>query len=99
MDTKNQPVTTIDSDTATNNLLGHPFNVILFNDSVHEMLEVSAQIQKATHCSAERAISVMYEAHTNGRAVVFTGSKERCEHVDSILAGPPCQLMTAIEAA
>jgi hypothetical protein len=41
----------------------------------------------------------MYEAHSKGTAVVFSGSKERCEHVESILAGPPTRLTTSIESA
>jgi ATP-dependent Clp protease adaptor protein ClpS len=97
MNAPKNPEIVIENGINTSNLLGQPCKVILFNDDVHDMLSVSAQIQKATKCSPERAVSIMYETHTNGRAVAFTGTKERCELVDSILAGPPCQLMTAIE--
>jgi len=87
------------TDISTSNILGQPHNVLLFNDEQHSMDEVSVQIIKATNCSPERAIAIMYEAHSKGTAVVFSGSKERCEHVESILAGPPTRLTTSIESA
>ena len=61
------------------------------------MMEVASQIMKATGCSSGKAVSIMMEAHTQGRAVCFTGNRERCEHVESILA--QIQLGTAIEQA
>jgi ATP-dependent Clp protease adapter protein ClpS len=79
------------------NLLGKPFNLILFNDESHGMDEVAFQIIKAIKCSQERALSIMMEAHIKGRAVVFTGNRERCEHVEAILA--EIQLRTVIEPA
>jgi ATP-dependent Clp protease adapter protein ClpS len=91
--------TVIINEVNTANIFGQPHNVILFNDDHNDMYSVSAQIIKATQCTPERAIAIMYEAHTKGSAVAFTGSKERCEHVESILAGPPTRLATAIEPA
>jgi ATP-dependent Clp protease adaptor protein ClpS len=84
-------------DTSTTNILGSPYNVILFNDESHSMLEVTAQIIKATHCSAGRAAQIMHEAHTTGRAICFSGSLERCELVEEILA--EIRLGTRIEQA
>jgi ATP-dependent Clp protease adaptor protein ClpS len=78
-------------------ILGKPYNVVLFNDDTHSVDEVQAQIVKATGCSMERAYKVMIEAHTNGRAIAYTGGKERCELVESILA--EIKLMTKIEQA
>jgi ATP-dependent Clp protease adaptor protein ClpS len=83
----------------TANLFGMPHKVVLFNDDHNEMLAVSRQIIKAINCTVEQALAFMLEAHTSGSVVVFTGSKERCELVDSILAGPPTTLSTAIEPA
>ena len=85
-------------DINTSNILGQPHKVLLFNDSVHSMDEVSVQIIKAINCTPERAVAIMYEAHSKGTTIVFTGSKERCEHVESILAGPPTRLITSIES-
>lgn len=64
---------------------GKPNNVILFNDDVTPMDVVVVQITKATRCSPEKAYKLMLEAHKNGRAIVFTGYTERCEHVASVL--------------
>jgi ATP-dependent Clp protease adapter protein ClpS len=89
------PVTEKEVDTS--NLLGKPYNVILFNDENHSMQEVSRQIIKAIHCGVERAMNIMFEAHSNGRAIVFTGNRERCELVESILS--EIQLSTKIEPA
>jgi ATP-dependent Clp protease adapter protein ClpS len=85
------------NDTDTTTLLGKPCNVILFNDEKHSMAEVSRQIIKAIHCGMERALNIMLEAHTTGRAIVFTGNRERCELVESILS--EIQLNTKIEPA
>ena len=84
-------------DVDVTSILGSPYNVILFNDSVHSCDEVQAQIVKATGCSMEQAFKIMTEAHTNGRAIAFSGGKERCELAESILA--EIKLMTKIERA
>ena len=65
--------------------LGKPHNVILFNDENHDMVEVVTQIMKAINCNIQTATRIMMEAHKSGRAVVFTGHKEKCELVSSIL--------------
>lgn len=62
-----------------------PWNVLLFNDDFHSFDEVILQVQKATGASLQRATEVTLEAHTNGRAVCFTGPLERCEHVAAVL--------------
>jgi ATP-dependent Clp protease adapter protein ClpS len=89
--------TIIESTTDTTNLLGKPHNVILFDDSIHSMDEVTAQIMKATHCNAGRAYQIMMEAHNTGRAVAFSGGLEKCELVEAILA--EIRLGTSIEQA
>ena len=78
-------------------LMGKPYNVILYNDGAHDMMEVTMQIIKAIHCSTSRAAAIMQEAHTTGRAIVFTGSLERAELVESVLA--EIRLGTRIEPA
>jgi ATP-dependent Clp protease adaptor protein ClpS len=77
--------TSVINDVDTTTLLGKPHKVILFDDSVHTMEEVSIQIIKAIRCPPEKAINIMIEAHSTGQAVVFTGSLERCELVVEIL--------------
>jgi ATP-dependent Clp protease adapter protein ClpS len=59
--------------------------VLLFNDDWHTFEEVILQIIKATKCSFDQARSFAFEAHTNGKAVVFTGSMQDCLRVSSVL--------------
>ncbi len=77
--------------------LGRPHNVILFNDEIHEMDEVTAQIEAAIHCGHARANAIMLEAHHRGRAIVITCGFERCELVASVLE--EIELGTKIEPA
>ena len=70
---------------STSNILGKPYQVIMFNDSSHSIEEVSNQVIKAIHCGKEKAMSITMEAHLKGRASVFTGNKERCELVAAVL--------------
>lgn len=62
-----------------------PWNVILYNDDWHAIDEVVLQVQKATGYSLERAVEVTLEAHQRGRAVAFTGDKEECKLVATVL--------------
>lgn len=62
-----------------------PWNVILLNDDWHTFDEVILQLMKATNCSRKKAEGITWEAHTKGEAVCFSGPRERCEHVASIL--------------
>lgn len=90
----------VDQEISVANILGNPYNVLLFNDEVHTMEEVVGRIISATNCTMDMAVAIMYEAHAKGHAVVFTGSKERCELVDSILAGTRApHLITDIQPA
>lgn len=81
----------------TGNILGQPHNVILFNDDHHSMDAVVTQIMKATGYGPGKASEIMFEAHTKGRAIVYTGSLERCEHISSVLE--EIRLGTRIEQA
>jgi ATP-dependent Clp protease adapter protein ClpS len=66
-------------------LVIEPWNVILLNDDVHGFEEVMHQLIKATGCSVETAHEITWKAHTEGEAVCYSGPKERCEHVASVL--------------
>ena len=65
--------------------LDGPYIVILYNDDYHGMDEVILQLQKATGYDIRRCVAIMVEAHTNSRAVAFSGSEEQCEHCAAIL--------------
>jgi ATP-dependent Clp protease adaptor protein ClpS len=56
-----------------------PYNVILENDDHHSMEFVIEALQKALGASPERAYQLMIQAHTTGRAIVWTGPKEVAE--------------------
>jgi ATP-dependent Clp protease adapter protein ClpS len=62
-----------------------PYVVILYNDDVHAMDEVVEQVQRATGYDIERCIHITLEAHTQGRAIAFTGSEAECERVARVL--------------
>jgi len=59
--------------------------VVLFNDDWHTFEEVIVQLIKALSCSFEHARSLAFEAHTHGKAVVFTGPIQECLRVSSVL--------------
>ena len=56
-----------------------PYNVILENDDHHSMEFVIAVLGKALGYSPERSFQLMMQAHTTGRAVVWTGPREVAE--------------------
>ena len=56
-----------------------PYNVILENDDYHSMEFVVEVLQRVLGCPLERAIQLMLQAHTTGRAVIWTGPKEGAE--------------------
>ena len=62
-----------------------PYVVILYNDDYHGMEEVVMQLQKATGYDIERCVHIMFEAHSRGRAIAYTGSEEDCERCARIL--------------
>ena len=56
-----------------------PYNVILENDDDHSFEFVIEALRKALCCTEQRAIQFTSEAHTTGRAIVWTGAKEVAE--------------------
>jgi ATP-dependent Clp protease adaptor protein ClpS len=56
-----------------------PYNVILLNDDHHSMEFVIEVLCKVLGCPLERAFQLMMEAHTSGRAVIWTGAREVAE--------------------
>jgi len=72
-----------------------PAKVILFNDDIHTFEEVITQLMKALRCAEGKAEALALEAHTQGKAVVFSGELLRCMEVSHILE--EIRLMTQIE--
>ncbi|HEX9655416.1 MAG TPA: ATP-dependent Clp protease adaptor ClpS [Bacteroidota bacterium] len=72
-----------------------PAKVILFNDDIHSFEEVITQLMKALRCTEPHAESLALEAHTNGKAMVYTGDMVKCIEVSGILE--EISLVTQIE--
>ena len=53
-----------------------PYNVILENDDHHSFEFVVNTLAKALGYSQERCFQLTMQAHTSGRAIVWTGMKE-----------------------
>ncbi len=64
---------------------GGPYVVILYNCDCHTPDEVVEQLLKATEHPIQRCIDIMFEAHTRGRSIAYTGSSEACERAARIL--------------
>ena len=56
-----------------------PYHVILENDDFHSFDFVIGVLRDVLKCSLEHAFQLTWEAHTRGRAVVWTGPKEVAE--------------------
>lgn len=56
-----------------------PFHVILKNDDYHSFEFVVEVLRKALGCTEQKAFLFTEEAHTKGRAIVWTGPKEVAE--------------------
>src|SRR5216684_1354074 len=56
-----------------------PYNVILENDDYHTLDFVVDVLRKVLGCTLERAVQLVLQAHTTGRSIVWTGTKEVAE--------------------
>jgi ATP-dependent Clp protease adaptor protein ClpS len=56
-----------------------PYNVILENDDYHSFEFVLDVLGKVLGCTEQRAFQLAHEAHTSGRAIIWTGPKEVAE--------------------
>jgi len=70
---------------STTSVVIEPWLVVLLNDEAHTFDDVIVQLMRATNCSPDRAAEIAWEVHSKGASICFTGSKERCELVASIL--------------
>lgn len=72
-------------DTTDGTTRGQPWNTILFNCNCHSFEEVARQLMKAIRVSYERGMAIADTVHNSGRAIVYTGHRERCEAVAMVL--------------
>jgi ATP-dependent Clp protease adaptor protein ClpS len=56
-----------------------PWIVLVWNDPINLMSYVTFVFQKLFGYSKEKATSLMLDVHEKGRAVVASGTREKCE--------------------
>jgi ATP-dependent Clp protease adaptor protein ClpS len=56
-----------------------PYHVILDNDDFHSFEFVIGVLVKTLGCTTDRAMKLAWKAHSEGRAVIWTGPKEVAE--------------------
>lgn len=56
-----------------------PWVVIVWNDPINLMSYVTYVLQKLFGYSLEKATALMLDVHHKGRAVVSSGTREKCE--------------------
>lgn len=64
---------------------GAPWNTILFNCNCHSFDDVAKQLMKAIRVSYDRGMEIANVVHHSGKAVVYTGHRERAEAVAMVL--------------
>lgn len=64
---------------------GEGWAVILYDDDVHDMIEVTAAIHIATGFEPEQCWEIMMRAHSQGKAVVTITEKQEAEKIVSVL--------------
>jgi len=62
-----------------------PSRVVLFNDDWHTFEEVINQLIIAVNCNFEKARGFAFEVHVKGKAIVFSGSLNKCLKVTTVL--------------
>jgi ATP-dependent Clp protease adapter protein ClpS len=71
--------TTIERIEATKSTTLSGWSVLLWNDDVHGMDEVVYALVRTIPLDTERAVEIMFAAHTHGKAVAWSGAREVAE--------------------
>jgi len=74
-----QPVEVRDPDLGEEVATESPWIVLVWNDPINLMSYVTFVFQKLFGYSREKATSLMLDVHEKGRAVVASGTREKCE--------------------
>jgi ATP-dependent Clp protease adaptor protein ClpS len=69
------PVSDIKGDTS----LATPWQVLIFDDPVNLMSFVTMVIRRIFGYSEQKATELMLQVHNKGRAIVWTGDREKAE--------------------
>lgn len=95
--TKTSPDIDVDVDIDADELLTTPWMVIIYNDPVNLMSYVTVVIRRIFGYSEERARELMLDVHHKGKAIVWTGEREKAEfYVQQLQAH---QLLAAMKKA
>jgi ATP-dependent Clp protease adaptor protein ClpS len=78
-DSDSAVITRPETDEETKTRRVPPYNVILLNDDDHSMEFVVMVLTKVFSYQLEKCVQLMLQAHTSGRTVIWTGSKEVAE--------------------
>lgn len=70
----------IDIDTGQDVDFDRPWKVLVWDDPINLMSYVAFVFQKLFGFSKEKAHRLMMQVHTEGKAVVTSGPKEKAEH-------------------
>ena len=73
------PGTLVEQETATEDALDLPWNVVVHNDPVNLTSYVTQVFEKVFAYPRERAERHMLEVHQQGRSILWTGARERAE--------------------
>jgi ATP-dependent Clp protease adapter protein ClpS len=68
-----------------NNRIGFGWKVVLYNCNCHTFNDVAFALTLATRCSLETGYNIAQKIHSEGRAIVYDGHKERAEAVCEVL--------------
>ena len=85
------PVTDIEGSES----LAPPWKVLIFDDPVNLMSFVTLMIRRIFGHSEPKATELMLQVHHKGRAIVWTGDREKAELFVQQLQS--CQLLAAME--
>jgi ATP-dependent Clp protease adaptor protein ClpS len=69
----------IDVETKKEEGLETPWNVVVLDDPVNLMGYVTAVFEKVLQMNREKAERHMYEVHTKGKSIVWSGNREKAE--------------------
>src|SRR5438094_9362164 len=73
------PIETEEPSAGEVNKPDRPWLVIVWNDPINLMSYVTFVFQKLFGYSLEKATALMLDVHEKGRAVVASGTREKCE--------------------
>lgn len=68
-------------------VLDRPWRTLLWDDPVNVCEYVTTALVAVLHVDRERAEQLMLEAHNDGRAAVFTGTRTKAEQIAVALHG------------